>query len=159
MAASSSRWFVGLFPERLFFSCLVPVSQAWFGCRRRVPQHTSDHPYCFAPALFQSMFGPLLFGLHHHFLVISPDHVHSQPASPWGTAFIFAAYGLLITEAFGTYVGIHFLWVAKENSNKASKSQVPLKMGGKSQLKPQAGDDSLIRIRGRLAPPDCLRDR
>ena len=66
-----------------------------------------------------SMFGSLLFGLYHHFLVISPDHVHSQPASPWGIAFIFTAYGLLITEAIGTYVGIHFLWVAKENSDRA----------------------------------------
>ena len=66
-----------------------------------------------------SMLASLLFGLYHHFLVISPDHVHSQPASPWGTAFIFTAYGLLITEAVGTYVGTHFLWVAKENSKKA----------------------------------------
>jgi hypothetical protein len=66
-----------------------------------------------------SMLASLLFGLSHHLLVISPDHVHSQPASTWGIAFIFTAYGLLITEAIGTYVGIHFLWVAKENSKKA----------------------------------------
>jgi hypothetical protein len=75
-----------------------------------------------------SMLASLLFGLYHHFLVISPDHVHSQPASPWGIVFIFTAYGLLITEAIGTYVGIHFLWVAKENSNKAPKSPIPLKI-------------------------------
>jgi hypothetical protein len=62
-----------------------------------------------------SMFGSLLFGLYHHFLVISPDHVHSQPASPWGIAFIFTAYRLLITEAIGTYVGVHFLWIAEES--------------------------------------------
>ena len=63
-----------------------------------------------------SMLASLLFGLHHHFLVISPDHVHSQPTSHWGIAFILTAYGLLITEAIGTYEGIHFLWLAKENS-------------------------------------------
>lgn len=34
---------------------------------------------------------------------------------------ILTAYLLLITEAIGTYVGIHFLWIAKENSNKAVK--------------------------------------
>ena len=45
-----------------------------------------------------SMLASLLFGLYHHFLVISPDHVHSQPASPWGIAFVLTAYGLLITE-------------------------------------------------------------
>ena len=56
-----------------------------------------------------SMFGSLLFGLYHHFLAISPDHVRSQPPSPWGIAFVLTAYGLLITEAIGTYVGIHFL--------------------------------------------------
>jgi hypothetical protein len=69
-----------------------------------------------------SMFGSLLFGLYHHFLVISPDHVRSQPASPWGIAFIFTAYALLITEAIGTYVGIHFLWVARGTSSKVVKT-------------------------------------
>lgn len=69
-----------------------------------------------------SMLASLLFGLYHHFLVISPDHVHSQSASPWGIAFIFTAYGLLITEAIGTYVGIHFLWVAKELRQSAQDS-------------------------------------
>jgi len=67
-----------------------------------------------------SMLASLLFGLYHHFLVISADHVHSQPASPWGITFIFTAYGLLITEAFGIYVGFHFLWVTKESSNKSA---------------------------------------
>ena len=65
-----------------------------------------------------SMFGSLLFGLYHHFLAVSPDHVHSQP---WGTTFVLTAYLLLITEAIGTYVGVHFLWIAKEISNKAVK--------------------------------------
>jgi hypothetical protein len=66
-----------------------------------------------------SMFAALLFGLYHHFLVISPDHVHSQPAIVWGMAFTVSAYGLLITEAIGTYIGVYFLCSAKENSNKA----------------------------------------
>ena len=56
-----------------------------------------------------SMLASLLFGLYHHFLVVSPDHVHSQPASPWGITFIFTAYGLLITEAIGAFVGVYFL--------------------------------------------------
>jgi hypothetical protein len=68
-----------------------------------------------------SMFGSLLFGLYHHFLAVSPDHVHSQPASAWGTTFVVTAYLLLITETIGTYVGVHFLWIAKESSNKAVK--------------------------------------
>jgi len=61
-----------------------------------------------------SMFGSLLFGSYHHFLVVSPDHIHSQPSSEWASTFVLTAYLLLITEAIGTYVGIHFLWVAKE---------------------------------------------
>src|SRR5258707_9044646 len=52
-----------------------------------------------------SMFRSLLFGLYHHFLVVSPDHIHSQP-------FALTAYLLLIMEAIGTYVGVHFLWIA-----------------------------------------------
>jgi len=71
-----------------------------------------------------SMFASFLFGLYHHFVVISPDHVHSQPSSAWGIAFIFTAYGLLITEAIGTYVGIHFLWIAKESPTKTAKTEL-----------------------------------
>ena len=69
-----------------------------------------------------SMFGSFLFGLYHHFLVASPDHVHSQPANPWGIAFVLTAYGLLITEAIGAYVGVHFLWIAKGTSSSAAKT-------------------------------------
>jgi hypothetical protein len=69
-----------------------------------------------------SMFGSLLFGLYHHFLVASPDHVRSQPPSPWGIVFVLTAYGLLITEAIGAYVGIHFLWIARGTSSKVVKT-------------------------------------
>ena len=64
-----------------------------------------------------AMFGSLLFGLYHHFLAVSRDHIHSQPSSGWGTMFVLTAYLLLITEAIGTYVGVHFLGIAKEGSN------------------------------------------
>jgi hypothetical protein len=69
-----------------------------------------------------SMFGSLLFGFYHHFLVASPDHVRLQPASAWGIAFVLTAYGLLITEAIGAYVGIHFLWIARGTSSKVVKT-------------------------------------
>ena len=69
-----------------------------------------------------SMFGSLLFGLYHHFLAVSPDHIHSQPPGGWGTTFVLTAYLLLITEAIGTYVGVHFLWIAKETSIGAVKA-------------------------------------
>jgi hypothetical protein len=59
--------------------------------------------------LSASMFASFLFGLYHHFLVASPDYIHAQPPIPWGLTFTFTAYGLLITEAIGTYTGIHFL--------------------------------------------------
>ena len=65
-----------------------------------------------------SMCGSLLFGVYHHFLEMSPDHVHSQPASPWGLLFVLTAYGLFVTEAIRTYLGIHFLWIAKAPSDR-----------------------------------------
>jgi hypothetical protein len=68
-----------------------------------------------------SLFGSLLFGLYHHFLALGPDHVHSQPPSPWGNTFVLTAYLLLFTEAIGTCVGVHFLWIAKDTSNKAAR--------------------------------------
>lgn len=33
-----------------------------------------------------SMLASFLFALSHHFLIISPDHVHSQPATAWRIA-------------------------------------------------------------------------
>lgn len=66
-----------------------------------------------------SMFGSFLFGLYHHFLAASPDCVRSQPASPWGMTFVLTAYGLLIAEAIGAYVGVRFLWIARGTSSKA----------------------------------------
>jgi hypothetical protein len=69
-----------------------------------------------------SMLGSLLFGFYHHFLVASPDHVHSQPSGGWGTTFVLTAYLLLITEAIGTYVGVHFLWIAKRVRTEPLKS-------------------------------------
>jgi hypothetical protein len=66
-----------------------------------------------------SMFGSLLFGFYHHFLVASPDQVRLQPASPWGIIFVLTAYGLLATEAIGAYVGVRFLWIAQRTPSKA----------------------------------------
>ena len=65
-----------------------------------------------------SMSASLLFGMYHHFMVMSPDHVRSQPPNPWGLAYVLTAYGLSITEAIGTYLGVHFLWIAKLPSNR-----------------------------------------
>ena len=62
-----------------------------------------------------SMTGSLLFGLYHHFLAMSSDHVHAQPASSWGLAFVSTAYGLLLIEAIGAYLGVHFLWMRPSN--------------------------------------------
>jgi hypothetical protein len=71
-----------------------------------------------------SMFGSLLFGLYHHFLSVSPDHVHSQPSTAWGITFVLTAYLLLITEAIGTYVGVHFLWVRRSESSTNTDASV-----------------------------------
>jgi hypothetical protein len=64
-----------------------------------------------------SMGGSLVFGLYHHFLAMSADHVSAQPANTLGLLFRLTAYGLLITEALGTCAGIHFLRVAKMIGN------------------------------------------
>jgi hypothetical protein len=56
-----------------------------------------------------SMFGALLFGLYHHFVIAGPDHVHAQPSGGWGSVFVLTSYLLLITEALGTYAGFFFL--------------------------------------------------
>jgi hypothetical protein len=39
---------------------------------------------------------------------------------PWGITFVVTAYLLLIMEAIGTYVGVHFLWIAKETQRSGT---------------------------------------
>ena len=65
-----------------------------------------------------SMSGSLLFGIYHHFMVMSPDHVRSMPPNAWGLTFVLTAYALSLAEAIGTYMGVHFLWTAKVSSNR-----------------------------------------
>ena len=59
--------------------------------------------------LAASMFASLLFGLYHHFLAEGVDHVHSPPPGAWWQIFVITAYGLLITEALGTWMGMLYL--------------------------------------------------
>lgn len=63
-----------------------------------------------------SMFASFVFGLYHHFLVASPDHIHSQPNNSWGFTFVATSYALLMIEAIGTYVGVHFLRLPTQKS-------------------------------------------
>jgi len=39
-----------------------------------------------------------------------------------GITFVLTAYGLLIMEGIGAYVGVHFLWIARETSSKTVKT-------------------------------------
>ena len=68
-----------------------------------------------------SMLGSLLFGLYHHFLIAGTDHVHVQPTNFWGITFTITAYGLLLTEAIGTHIGIHFLRLAEKTTSPIPK--------------------------------------
>ena len=56
-----------------------------------------------------SMLASLLFGAYHHFWVAGPDNVRSQTSEGWGLTFIVTGYGLLLTEAIGTWLGIYLL--------------------------------------------------
>ena len=56
-----------------------------------------------------SMAASAVFGLYHHFLVRSADHVSAQPPGPAGTAFVVTAYLLFLTESLGTILSLYFL--------------------------------------------------
>jgi hypothetical protein len=66
--------------------------------------------------LSASMLASFVFGLYHHFLAAGPDHIHSQPNGAWGLTFVATSYALLILEALGTYIGVHFLRLPTEKS-------------------------------------------
>ncbi|HEX3726345.1 MAG TPA: hypothetical protein VHV08_08880 [Pirellulales bacterium] len=54
-----------------------------------------------AALLCASMLGSLLFGVFHHFVAVSPDHVSHLPAGDAQGLFIVTAVLLVIAEALG----------------------------------------------------------
>ncbi len=56
-----------------------------------------------------SMAGAFVFGLYHHFVLVSPDHVSHIPGTPgtlWVIAFQITAVLLTLIEALGVLAGI-----------------------------------------------------
>jgi hypothetical protein len=66
-----------------------------------------------AIVLAVSMTGSLLFGVYHHYVAISPDHVAHLPAGNLQGLFRVTAVLLVISEAFGAGVGV---WGAQRAS-------------------------------------------
>lgn len=58
-----------------------------------------------------SMFGSLVFGAYHHFVLISNDHVCYAPPGTWLSAFRVTAVLLAIIEAGGCWFSI---WALKQ---------------------------------------------
>ena len=56
--------------------------------------------------LAASMAGALLFGVYHHYILVSPDHVSYLPDGNLQGVFRITAFLLLILEAFGVGVGV-----------------------------------------------------
>lgn len=60
-----------------------------------------------------SMFGSLVFGAYHHFVLISDDHVCYAPEGAWLSAFRITAVLLAIVEGVGCCLGV---WALKKTS-------------------------------------------
>ena len=52
-----------------------------------------------------TMAGSLAFGVWHHFIAMSSDHVSQIPEGAWGSAFIASSWALAISEVAGAAVG------------------------------------------------------
>jgi Na+/proline symporter len=52
-----------------------------------------------------SMLGSLLFGIYHHFVAVSPDHVSHLPPGDAQGLFVATAILLAVSEAAGTAFG------------------------------------------------------
>ena len=59
-----------------------------------------------ALVLTVSMLGSLLFGVYHHFVAVSPDHVSHLPEGDAQGLFVATAILLAVSEAAGTAFGI-----------------------------------------------------
>jgi hypothetical protein len=60
--------------------------------------------------LAASMAGSMVFGVYHHYVAVSPDHVSHLPPGDWQGAFRRTALLLAVTESFGLAVGLWGLW-------------------------------------------------
>lgn len=56
--------------------------------------------------LTASMAGSLAFGVWHHFVAMSSDHVSQIPEGAWGLVFIASSWALAVSEIAGTAIGI-----------------------------------------------------
>jgi hypothetical protein len=56
--------------------------------------------------LAASMAGSLAFGVHHHFLAVSPDHLSLLPPGGWGAAFRATAVGSLPVDAAALFAAL-----------------------------------------------------
>lgn len=59
--------------------------------------------------LLGSMAGSLIFGVHRHFAVPSPDHILHVPPERWGMVFSVTAVLLAVTEAAGCWGAVYAL--------------------------------------------------
>lgn len=58
-----------------------------------------------------SMAGSLLFGIYHHYILVSPDNIAHLPAAPieLHSQFIWTAHALAILQAVGGILAIYLL--------------------------------------------------
>jgi hypothetical protein len=56
--------------------------------------------------LLCSMASALLFGVYHHFVVLSPDHISQVSLTDWGIVFHITAILLVLTEGIGWAIGL-----------------------------------------------------
>ena len=77
-----------------------------------------------------AMAGSLLFGLYHHYLFVSPDHVSHLPEGDLQSAFQITASLLALLEALGVAVGIWGIILGRGSEGKGpgvpSESLSPL---------------------------------
>jgi hypothetical protein len=99
---------IGLSPFQLAFVIVViilaPIVAALLLLLKRI------HAGAFTLTI--SMFGSLIFGVWHHYIVISPDHISQVwylPERYWSMMFQMTSAALAVIGVFGTAVGLRLL--------------------------------------------------
>ena len=73
--------------------------------------------------LLASMAGSLLFGVYHHYLLVSPDHVSHLPPGDAQGLFRVSSLLLPITEAVGLVVGLWGTRISKVDCNRLHRGR------------------------------------
>jgi hypothetical protein len=115
--SAHSQLAVMLPPEKIAFVCIVILAAPIVAALLTWTRHVAVGVWVF----FLSMLGSFLFGAYHHYVVVSPDHIHHLPdgSAEARSVFIASAAALALLELAAALYGAFLLGCRPTRRNQA----------------------------------------